>query len=271
MDSSGKCVESACPGPLPRSISEPEACPGHACADVWGSSGGDSVSVPHSGGSGGGVSKALSSVAVVLAAAALLMNFVIPGPAGPAGPAGANGTNGTNGTDGTDGVAGPEGPQGPVGPEGPAGPTGATGPAGPQGPAGPGALIFYGVKGDPNNPASEYIDTTCGWHFYVQVNAPGPGIVTLTGTAVVTMLTTNGPAYVFLQMTFLGDCSSYPVTASEEHCCTDFRLTIAMTNAITLPAAGTYFIYLNAWSSYPNANTGNYFEWGVMIATFYPS
>ena len=132
-------------------------------------------------------------------------------------------------------------------------------------------MIFYGIKGDPNNRQNEYIDTTCGWHFYVQVNAPWPGIVTLTGTVVVTQHAANGWTEVYLQMTSFMDCSSYPVTATYGAGGEDTMIAISMTNAVTIPSAGTYFIYLNAWSAYYYANTSNYFEWGVMVATFYPS
>src|SRR6266540_2607459 len=59
----------------------------------------------------GGLARALSVVAVLLAVAALAINFVIPGPVGPRGPDGANGQDGTdglpgaNGQDGTDGIS----------------------------------------------------------------------------------------------------------------------------------------------------------------------
>ncbi len=84
----------------------------------------------------------LSVLAVVLAAAALAVNFAIPGPAGAIGAPGAPGAKGDQGVAGPTGGTGPAGPTGATGPAGPtgatgpAGPTGATGPAGPQGPAG---------------------------------------------------------------------------------------------------------------------------------------
>ncbi len=49
-----------------------------------------------------GVSKALSVVAVLVAVAALAMNFAVSGPQGAPG---ANGTNGTNGSSGADGLS----------------------------------------------------------------------------------------------------------------------------------------------------------------------
>ncbi|HEV8595192.1 MAG TPA: hypothetical protein VGR51_06650 [Thermoplasmata archaeon] len=128
------------------------------------------------------------------------------------------------------------------------------------------------MRGDPNAPLDEYIGTTCGWHVYVQVNTPGPGTVTLTGTAVVYLDGFNGWSYAFFNMAGLGDCSSYPVTAvALAFAGTTALETVPLTNAITFPAAGTYFIYLNAWSVYQDTNEANYFKWGVMIATFYPS
>ncbi len=66
-------------------------------------------------------------VAVLLAVAALAVNFVIAGPTGLTGAAGTNGTNGTNGATGATGATGPTGATGAVGA------TGATGPAGANG------------------------------------------------------------------------------------------------------------------------------------------
>ena len=273
-----------------------------------GAEAGISASAPRPAKSGDGVSRALSTVAVLLAVAALALNFVISGPAGAAGANGTNGAAGANGATGATGAIGPAGaagatgaagPQGPTGPMGPAGPTGATGPAGPpgpmgppgppgidgaqgpagaqgptgaQGPAGPGALIFYGIKGDPNNPQNELIDTTCGWHFYVQINAPGPGVVTLTGTVAIHMWSFTGYDRAYFDLTGLGDCSSYPVTAegAVDANTRYAELTIPLTNAITIAGAGTYFIYLNAWSVLGDPANVNYFDWGVAIATFYP-
>ena len=68
--------------------------------------------------SGGGVSKVLSVVAVLLAVAALAINFVIPGPAGAAG------ADGTDGVDGDPGSQGLQGQQGAAGAQGPAGTNG---------------------------------------------------------------------------------------------------------------------------------------------------
>ena len=58
------------------------------------------------------MSKALSVVALLLAVAALAINFVIPGPAGPAGAMGAQGPRGTDGTNGANGANGAQGPPG---------------------------------------------------------------------------------------------------------------------------------------------------------------
>jgi len=72
-------------------------------------------------------SLALAVVAIVLAIAALVLAFVLPGVQGPVGP------------------EGPQGPAGLAGATGPTGPAGATGPAGPAGPAGPSMVVAMGV------------------------------------------------------------------------------------------------------------------------------
>src|SRR3972149_6799189 len=77
-----------------------------------------------------GVSEAISMVAVVLAGAALLVAFSIPGPVGPSGTVGLTGPQGPTGSQGPTGGTGPQGPTGPEGPSGSQGPTGPTGPIG---------------------------------------------------------------------------------------------------------------------------------------------
>src|SRR3972149_1547818 len=67
----------------------------------------------------------LGAVAIALAAVALILSLVIPGPVGPAG---------ADGTDGTNGAPGPQGPGG------------GQGPAGAQGPAGPSPLMTSAVR-----------------------------------------------------------------------------------------------------------------------------
>lgn len=63
-----------------------------------------------------GLGNILGIVAVVLAAIALVVSFVIPGPAGPAGANGADGVNGISGAPGATGATGATGPRGPAGP-----------------------------------------------------------------------------------------------------------------------------------------------------------
>src|SRR2546428_3227507 len=113
--------------------------------------------IPPSSSTRGGkaVSRTMSIAALVLAVAALALNFVwagpaaapgAPGPVGPRGPAGTNGTNGTNGAQGPQGPQGPPGPPGSDGAQGPAGPPGPQGPPGAngsQGPAGPSPIVVW--------------------------------------------------------------------------------------------------------------------------------
>jgi len=171
------------------------------------------------------VSKTLSTVAVLLAVAALGINFVIPGPMGPIGPAGAAGAKGDTGSQGLQGLqgpagatgaqgpagatgatgatgptgpagaTGPQGPMGPTGAQGPQGPVGATGPQGPQGPAGPqGPTGAQGPTG-PQGPAGPG----------TLMNISSTGSTTTIGTACtnyaggLVSITVPSNGYVFVQ------------------------------------------------------------------------
>src|SRR3989304_3762941 len=85
----------------------------------------------------------LGAVAIALAAVALILSLVIPGPVGPAG---------ADGTDGTNGATGPQGP------------AGAQVPAGAQGPAGPSPLMTSAVRvenaGLSMGPCTEFLNVT---------------------------------------------------------------------------------------------------------------
>ncbi len=94
----------------------------------------------------GGLGTVLSLVAVALAAAALVLSLVIPGPAGPAG---------TNGADGA---------------------TGPIGPTGPRGPAGAGTLIVSQVRVT----SGGLVMAGCMNYMRIDVSVPGPGTVVLT-------------------------------------------------------------------------------------------
>ena len=139
---------------------------------------------------------------------------VIRGPMGPAGPQGARGPIGPQGATGATGPQGPQGPQGETGPQGPQGPqgeTGATGATGPQGPQGPqGETGATGATG-PQGPQ-------------------GPQGPAGTNDAIYAGTNTS---------TTVGAGDVIPVT---QLAATTGTTMMVSSNAVNLPAAGTYLV-----------------------------
>ena len=154
---------------------------------------------------------------------------VIRGPMGPAGPQGARGPIGPQGATGATGPQGPAGPTGATGPQGPRGFTGATGPQGPQGPQGETGAT--GPQG-PQGPQGETGAT----------GPQGPQGPAGTNNAIYAGTNTS---------TTVGAGDVIPVT--QLAATTGTTMTVS-SNAINLPAAGTYLVsyFING-----SANPGN--------------
>ena len=189
----------------------------------------------------------------MLAAAALVVSFAIPGPAGPAGAAGANGSNGTNGTNGA---------------------TGAQGPQGLRGPAGNGTLMAF------NASAATFITigascTNSGTS--VNLTVPGPGTIVVQGMTrlrightvgtedrwLVTVGngTTNCPTVAWSWLDSIG--TNDPTQAS-------YWKSAYAQNVFTVTAAGKYTYYLNAYMV-TGQDATDVFIYADMVAVFYPS
>jgi len=250
---------------------------------------------------GGGVSKMLSVVAVLLAVVALAINFVVPGPQG------ASGTNGTDGADGTDGTNGAPGATGAQGPAGPAGADGANGTDGTDGadgircwdlngngvpdlatedlngdgtvdvldctgPAGPGAVLDLATG------TFTPLTATCAEvnGAAVTLAVPGPGTVVVTATVWVRLEHTAGSPEqaVFLLDSTSADCTddrwhTYYSLANDEP--TGYYInSVFVMEPFGVASAGTYTFYLNA-----RMTTGETANDGILsvgaIGVFYPS
>lgn len=240
--------------------------------------------------SGGGVSKVLSVVAVLLAVAALAINFVIPGPAGAAG------ADGTDGVDGDPGSQGLQGQQGAAGAQGPAGTNGINcwdlnqngvpdvgtedlngdlvvdvldcrGPAG-----GGGAVIasssdlFSGVT----------IGAVCTTYTgaEVTITVPSAGMITVVTTMVIAIDHTVGSGdevdvYIRDDPTLCGlDGWTTAMIIAQSEATDQYFGTVSAMGVFQVFAAGTYTYYINAVNFGGGAAT-----WidGAMIAIFYAS
>jgi len=208
-------------------------------------------------GGGGGLSKALSIVAVLLSVAALAINFVILGPAGATGPTGA---------------AGPTGNTGAAGPTGPAGPAGATGPAGPAGPAGPGSLMTSGESAL----LLSTINAACTDGFTISMAIPGPGTVVVTGVTRLRISHTNGieDRWFIMVDDASGGCTDGSGTWLDSipaSIATDTTMWVSAMAQRTFPvAAGTSNFYLQG-RMITGQDAQDLFVYIGLTAVFYPS
>ena len=169
---------------------------------------------------------------------------VIRGPMGPAGPQGARGPIGPQGATGATGPQGPAGPTGATGPQGPRGFTGATGATGPQGPQGPqgetGATGATGPQG-PQGPQGETGATGATGPQGPQGPQGETGATGATGPQ-----GPQGPAGTN-DAIYAGTNTSTTVGAGDVIPVTQLAATTGTTmtvssNAVNLPAAGTYLV-----------------------------
>lgn len=208
---------------------------------------------------GGGLSSALSVVALLLAVAALAMNAVIPGPQGTVGAPGATGATGARGPQGpagTNGTNGANGAQGPTGPEGPTGPQGPTGATGPQGPAGPGTLMAWG------NTSYAYgmIDIrTCTpiLSQNISIAVPGPGTIVVQDVATVSEYHWNGrrdAGWLYLENASMPSCNNDDWTSvwmvGDAEASGTYSTTLTVQREFPVSAAGTYQFVLQSEVDY---------------------
>jgi len=255
---------------------------------------------------GGGLAKALSVVAVLLAVVALAINFAVPGPQGVAG---APGTDGDRGPTGPAGQTGPAGTTGATGATGPQGPAGATGPAGAdgincwdlngngvpdvatedlngdtvvdvddctgaRGPAGPGAIMAFTIAS--TGPA---IGTACThWTASeVSITVPGPGTVVVYGTLTTVVDHTLGVRdniWIVVSEGTVADCTIHAgmalvVIVEGEPTNTNYWPNPSFTRTFGVGAAGTYTYALNGIAS--SGGPGDDFYWAAIVAVYYPS
>lgn len=208
-----------------------------------------------------GVSEAISIVAVVLAGAALLVAFSIPGPVGLLG------------------AVGMTGPQGPTGSQGPTGGTGPEGPPGPQGPTGPIGPIGNGsLEVDSSHAGVQTIGATCT-HYAgaeVTVTVPGSGRVVVMTTLRLQLNHTAGTMDV--SWSFVGsaptDCvvdanpAVYTVEAMVPSVIGTF--TTFVLKAFAVSGAGTFTFYVNGQMP-SGQDAADTFLAASMVAVFYPT
>lgn len=239
----------------------------------------------------------LSIVAVLLAAVALVVSFVIPGPTGPAGEIGPDGARGDTGATGGIGPTGPQGPAGPSGSDGVAcwdlngngvgdvttedinGDTNVdvldcTGPTGPAGIPGPGTLMNYSVvtagmtisgctnvnQVDLNVTSAGTVVVTSMIHFWIEHTSGTTDGLSFHNTDV-------GPAdcpSAFDGFNWLWEISSSDATDSF------YNIGATITRAFTVPGSGTYSFYLNG-EMFAGESAGDQIPESSMIAVFYPS
>ena len=215
----------------------------------------------------GGVSEAISMIAVVLAGAALLVAFSIPGPVGP------SGTVGMTGPQGPTGSQGPTGGTGPQGPTGPEGPSGSQGPTGPTGPIGNGTL-----EADASHVGVQTIGATCT-HYAgaeVAITVPGPGRVVVMTTLRLQVNHTAGTMDV--SWSFIGstptDCvvdanaTVYTLEATVPDIIGTF--TTFVLKAFAVSGAGTFTFYVNGQMP-SGQDAADIFQAASMVAVFYPA
>ncbi len=198
------------------------------------------------GPAGGGLAKALSVVALLLAVAAIALNLAIPGPAGPKGDTGAPGTNGTNG---------------------------APGPQGPTGPAGPGTLMAASTT-----TGTVTIEFACTHYTNAEVSlaVPGPGTIVVSATIMINLNHVSGTE----------DDGFFRVAPDTTTCANDPYMSIGdvagpepsgsywmtvpaeLTSSVT--ASGTYTFYVNG-RMVIGQDAGDHFFYANMVAVFYPA
>ena len=203
---------------------------------------------PPSGGRGGGVSQALSIVAVTLAAVALIVGFAIPGPAGPRGDTGA------------------------TGPPGPAGPTGDTGPQGPPGPAGSGSLMVAG-----ESPALfTTIGMACTDAFSITMAVPATGTVLVTGVTRLSISHTNGveDRWFITVSDASATCtvgSGSWLDSTPASVATSGTVYVSAVAQLAFPVtAGSWNFYLGGWMVF-GGDAGDRYLFAGLTAVFYPS
>lgn len=197
-----------------------------------------------------GLSKGLSVAAVLLAVAALVMSFAIPGPAG------APGQDGTNGTDGQDGAQGPQGPQGNQGI---------------QGPPGPGTLMNYS-----DTETNTVIEAMCTEYarMNVTITAPSDGYVVVTANMLTILRHTLGQrdSHIVKISTGPGDCilnGVYGMVTIEAGRGTEFYPQIIELTAVFPVTAQTFTFYVNGRMA-EGADFNDQMERGTIVAVFHP-
>ena len=253
---------------------------------------------------GDGLSRGLSLVAVILAAVALVISFVVPGPTGLKGDAGPQGMTGVTGATGATGPQGPQGPAGPAGADGadgincwdlnengvkdPAtedlngdtvvdvrdctGPQGIQGPSGLQGPPGPGTIMASSSR------QVTVSFTACAAYTgsEVTITVPGPGTVVVTAYVMIRISHTSGAGQDIAQVVINAaaatcpnnDWTSFQNVLSAEPTGSYIKNTFVQLPA-AVAAAGSYTYYLNAFNFMGTG--GLSIERATQIAVFYPS
>ena len=224
---------------------------------------------------GGGLAKALSVVAVLLAVVALAINFVVPGPAGAVGATGTNGQNGADGADGTNGIncwdlngngvpdLATEDLNGDL----------AVDVLDCTGPAGPGTIMSTSARF-----SGMTFTATCAAYTgsEVTITVPGPGTVVVTSYVMIRIGHTAAASE---------DISMAVINAAPDTCpnnsYTSFENVVANSPTgsyikntfiqipFTVAGAGSYTYYLNARHFFGPGGTT--IERATLIAVFYPS
>lgn len=189
------------------------------------------------------MSRALSIIAIIVAAAALAASLLIPGPEGPQGPQGEPGTSGT---------------------------AGASGAEGPAGLGSPVATSYVSV-----NPPIE-IGGVCTnlTGAEVTITAPTPGTVVFTartGFYINHLLDWNDAIYFYVGVTPT-DCPMIQawLTWPEPEPTALYPWNAEVIAPIDVPSAGTYAYFLNARMAI-GRDPGDQWEDATIVAVFYPS
>ncbi len=238
---------------------------------------------------GGGLAKVLGIVGVLLAVAALAINFVIPGPAGSVGPAGPAGPTGQTGLTG---APGPQGPQGPIGPNGYScwdlNQNGIADPAedinldtvvdtrdcqGPQGPIGPG-----GIMASVSVNSGDVVPTVCTavTGLNVAINVPGPGTVVAHASVMFSIAHTAGTTdEVDMTLAPAADScivdswTTFAYVSSPEPTGT-YWPQVVLQKSFSVATGGTYTYYVNARGFF-GAGAGDTIRYSSLVVVFYPS
>lgn len=195
-------------------------------------------------------------VGLLLAIAAIIVAFAIPGPVGEPGPAGRDGTNGQDGTSSNTGATGFTGPTGDEGPTGPMGVSENTGSTGPPGPTGFGPTGNFGPTGPPG-----FIITTNYLNAYNPFTVSVPSINTNTAPAVPNRWTNIPYVIPFLLInTSIGGSSITPdyIFGTTPNAISNFNLDPGTYNIgygvnVQMDTNLTYFTWLsNLFATVPN-------------------